>query len=120
MTSADPYDITEIAIKFDNLSVEALRQIVTFSENAEVTFIKANGEVRVMQATLNPAILDENAKPYASKSEKKRQDAGGVLVVWDLEKNGWRSIRAESVTQINYLGSDGTNITLQKGVVVGK
>jgi Protein of unknown function (DUF2693). len=118
--NADPFDTSVIEVAFDNLTTDTLRQLAQGHENVDVTFIKVNGEVRVMQATLHPSVLPENEEPYKSMSEKRRHDAQGVVVVWDREKAAWRSIKPETVTQIHYVSADGIDITMKKGVVVGK
>ena len=69
------------------------------SGNAKFTFQKVNGEMRDMFCTLNPAAL-----PESYNSELTSQAKPGVLVVWDLEKDAWRSMRYESVIGFKFLG----------------
>lgn len=66
----------------------------------EVVFTKTDGTERVMKCTLMPELLPE--KPAtASKSEERRLGHLGVLPVFDLEKDGWRSFRINSVKSVN-------------------
>ena len=53
----------------------------------EIEFLKADGSVRKMNATLNESVVphvEENAE------RKANPDTQGV---WDTEVNGWRSFR---------------------------
>jgi hypothetical protein len=59
----------------------------------EVTFLKVNGDERVMTCTLR-----EDVKPAATKKdpltlEKVRKINEEVLSVWDVKAEGWRSFR---------------------------
>ena len=62
-----------------------------------VTFIKKNGEERIMKCT-----LDEDVLPEPSISENRREKAPNetTLAVWDLDKNSWRSFRLDSIVDI--------------------
>lgn len=62
-----------------------------------VTFEKADGTIREMRCTLQsgylpPQLLQENATP--------RKENLDVLSVWDIESNGWRSFRMDSIKSI--------------------
>ena len=66
----------------------------------EVHFKKVNGEFRAMRCTLPPRLLpesysaSENEQEIEKQFHQKNQD---VLAVWDVQKNGWRSFRIDSV-----------------------
>lgn len=60
-----------------------------------VTFTKTNGEERVMRCTLM-----ESALPPANPDAAPHKVNDEVLAVWDVEKEGWRSFRLDSVTQV--------------------
>ncbi len=64
--------------------------------NVEVTFTKTDGSERKMLCTLN-----ENAVP-SEKSPKKtgKKQNPDVQVVFDVEKQEWRSFRWDSVKEI--------------------
>lgn len=57
----------------------------------KVTFRKADGTVRDMNATTNTSLFS-----YESKNSG-RAAAPGQMVVWDLDKNDFRSFRQDSV-----------------------
>ena len=60
-----------------------------------ITFIKMNGEERVMSCTLNAEILPEQID--LEEAIQKKVPNPDVLAVWDTEKGGWRSFRWDSV-----------------------
>jgi hypothetical protein len=66
---------------------EALHQNVV-----QVQFIKADGSMRIMQATLRESDL-----PTQSESATPRVLSPQVCKVWDLDKQAWRSFRTDSV-----------------------
>lgn len=68
--------------------------------NVTVSFMKTDGTDRVMNCTTNPDLipLSEHLKPQAN-SQSKRVNAN-VQVVWDLDKNEWRSFKYDSVQYI--------------------
>ena len=58
-----------------------------------VTFTKKNGEMRTMKCSLKDEYIDGEVK----KSTSIRKPNYDVLPVWDLDNNGWRSFRIDSV-----------------------
>lgn len=60
----------------------------------EVTFLKVNGEVRIMQATLAEYLLPEVT------GTSTRQKDPNIQVVYDLEAEAWRSFKIDSVIEV--------------------
>jgi hypothetical protein len=61
-----------------------------------ILFEKVDGTVREMRCTLMPNyILTEHKETLVPR--KQNDD---VLSVWDLENNGWRSFRIDSVKSV--------------------
>lgn len=64
-----------------------------------VTFIKVNGDTRVMRCTLNPSVIP--VSEYSEDKLKEDTETQGaskdVIRVYDLEVMGWRSFRVDSV-----------------------
>ena len=60
--------------------------------DVSVTFTKKDGTERVMKCTLK-----EDVVPSVESSKKENV---GVVVVWDTEKNEWRSFRMDSITNV--------------------
>jgi hypothetical protein len=67
--------------------------------DAEVTFTKRNGDVRVIRCTLQETVVP---KKTTAKAESKviNPDA---LPVWDTENAGWRSFRYDSITNVKFI-----------------
>ena len=65
------------------------------SSPVEVTFTKRDGTERVMNCTLQPEYLPETVGDI----RKKNDDS---LAVYDLEAEGWRSFRWDSIKGINF------------------
>lgn len=64
-----------------------------------VTFTKVNGETRVMRATLNPAFIPAVQTPPSLDEQKEAAERNSdVIRVFDVEAQGWRSFRVDSVT----------------------
>lgn len=71
------------------------------NNTATVTFVKKNGEQRVMTCTLQQDIIPQQhqPKPLAEgETPRKRSDAN--LSVWDLNAQGWRSFVLANVTKV--------------------
>ena len=65
---------------------------------AVVTFTKTNGEQRVMHCTLHHSYLPEQTD---IEEQIARDDRTETVAVWDIEKEGWRSFRLDSVTAVS-------------------
>jgi hypothetical protein len=63
-----------------------------------VTFTKTDGTERVMKCTLQSHVL-----PITEIVEGKviKTENPNVLSVWDLDNNGWRSFKIDSVLSLN-------------------
>lgn len=70
---------------------EALKQRIV-----RIDFTKVDGTNRIMHATLNPDLI-EFVSDKKDSSENTRKVKDGILVVFDVDKNGWRSMRVESI-----------------------
>ena len=61
-----------------------------------VRFTKVNGEERDMKCTLLSEYL-----PNQQEMDFTEVDSKDYLAVWDVEVNGWRSFRVESVSEVS-------------------
>lgn len=61
----------------------------------EVVFIKKDGTERKMKCTLKADLLP--AQTDLEEAVQKKTPNPAVLAVWDLENEGWRSFRYDSV-----------------------
>jgi hypothetical protein len=70
---------------------------------AEITFNKVDGSVRKMNCTLMsdylPLVISEEQIAHVPRVQTDE-----VLAVWDLDKQGWRSFRLDSIINVNYIG----------------
>ena len=72
------------------------------SEIVEFTFIKKDGSERIMTCTLAEQKIPAENVPKGTDRAKSDE----AVAVFDLENNGWRSFRWDSLTNINFtLGS---------------
>jgi hypothetical protein len=67
--------------------------------DAEVTFTKLNGDVRVIKCTLQKSVVPEK-KTTPAESKVVNPD---VLPVWDIEKSAWRSFRYDTITNVKFM-----------------
>jgi len=76
--------------------VSALKEKV-----CKVVFTKANGDTRVMHATLNEAMLPAQIDVEEAIQKKSKKPNPDVLAVFDVEAKGWRSFRWDSLKEFN-------------------
>lgn len=61
----------------------------------KITFKKVDGSLREMNATTNNLLFNWTNKSTKAKNKPKTD----LITVWDLDKNEWRSFRAENVVE---------------------
>lgn len=64
--------------------------------DAEIEFIKGDGSVRKMRCTKNMNVIPESSHP---KGDSKKKTSEESCVVYDLEKDAWRSFRWDSLQE---------------------
>lgn len=73
----------------------------------EVKFTKSNGEERTMRCTLHPSFLPKfEIKEETSEEKKPRKVNPSMVSVWDIEANGWRGFKIESLLTISIIGEN--------------
>lgn len=65
-----------------------------------VTFNKINGEERIMRCTLDQRAIPVPMNYDYLEEEHKKPEREDVLVVWDLDKGGWRSFHISLVKYV--------------------
>lgn len=78
--------------------LNTLRELLK-SDIVEVNFTKVDGTERIMKCTLDPGYIATHTE-IVENTKNDRVPNEEVLVVFDTEKNAWRSMRVESI--INY------------------
>lgn len=77
-----------------------------YNNVANITFTKLNGEVRVLKGTLKSEflpkkeIIEEIAIESIVEKKERKATNENVVVVYDIEKGGYRSFRVDSVTLV--------------------
>ena len=66
--------------------------------SVSLTFLKANGELRDMTATLNEFTVKY---PDVASTSRAQKLSDTTQAVWDETVNGWRSFRWESVRSVD-------------------
>lgn len=80
----------------------------------EVVFTKKDGTERTMKATLKaeylPVIQPKSevlgVTTEEASSPRPRAKSADSIAVWDVEANGWRSFRWDSIKSTHILGTD--------------
>lgn len=73
----------------------------------EVTFLKLNGDQRVMPCTLVESYLPPAKKDDPMSQKKIREISDKVVSVWAIESKGFRSFRYDRVQSVKVI--DGGN-----------
>lgn len=86
----------------DDSSKEFLKNLLSHpgTKSLTVTFQKADGNHRVMSATLNPDLIPNNDSVYDSTKSTKTSNPE-VQPVFDLDAQAWRSFRWDSIISVN-------------------
>jgi hypothetical protein len=67
----------------------------------QVTFNKVDGSVRIMNCTLNSSLIPES---LGEEGEKRTKTANpDVQAVYDVDAQGWRSFRWNSLTDFKQI-----------------
>lgn len=75
-------------------------QSILKTNHVVVEFTKTDGSQRIMRCTLNPKDLPANEGPKKAKQETSEHTS---VSVWDLDVEGWRSFRLDSVYAVHLL-----------------
>lgn len=66
------------------------------SEWVKIEFMKADGTLRQMLAT-----LAEEHLPTKTETKSTRKPNDNAMAVWDVNENGWRSFRWDKLQTVN-------------------
>ena len=76
---------------------EVTKKYLHEEDQVLVTFKKKDGTDRVMKCSLKAGIVPPATKEDPASQKKVRTISDEVCVVYDVEKEGWRSFRWDSV-----------------------
>lgn len=65
----------------------------------KVTFLKLDGDQRIMTCTKDTNLIPESKRPTSARAGKS-----GTVNVWDLTANDWRSFRYDRVQAVEIDG----------------
>lgn len=85
-------------MQLDEVGREGVRNILR-RNILDVTFTKADGSTRIMKCTLDEQHIPQFEKKEGSKTKKMNPD---VCSVWDVQNQGWRSFRWDSLKKIGF------------------
>ena len=71
---------------------------------AQVKFKKVNGDIRDMRCTLREDLLPPVIESATTKGQHDANDE--VVAVYDLDAEGWRSFRIDSVIKMDIANND--------------
>lgn len=63
----------------------------------EVSFTKVNGDHRTMRCTLDQRIVPQPVDYKHLEEQHSKPENLEIVVCWDVQANGWRSFRVDSV-----------------------
>ena len=75
-----------------------LKSTIQSFNDVKVTFIKKNGDERVMECTTNLNFIPESLQP--KEGSEKVNFSNEVARVFDKEKQAWRSFRFDSIIKV--------------------
>ena len=84
--------------KIDDKTKKWVKGVLT-SSVATLTFTKKDGTERVMKCTLRDDILPK----VEVQTESTRAKSEDSLAVWDVEANGWRAFRWDSLKNVYFV-----------------
>ena len=86
-----------VAFTNDEVNRKWLNQLLADGVVA-VKFTKKDGTDRTLMCTLSQKVIPDE---YAPKGEDTRKKSSDALAVFDIENEGWRSFRWDSVKSIS-------------------
>jgi hypothetical protein len=66
----------------------------------EINFLKSDGTVRKMNATLNENVVPKANKEDPLSTKAVRKVSPEVCVIWDVDSKGWRSFRWDRLQEV--------------------
>jgi hypothetical protein len=65
----------------------------------KVVFTKTDGSVREMRCSLQEQFIEV----YEKKTDKVKPENDNIISVWDLDNNGWRSFKVDSIQSVSFI-----------------
>lgn len=74
-----------------------------------LAFVKRDGSNRIMRATLSDAIIPHQTRDSGSNKASEKKSNPAVIPLWDIEAEGWRSVRVDSLLSVDGFSVEVTN-----------
>jgi hypothetical protein len=71
------------------------------SGEVNLVFEKRDGSHRKMKATLSEQLVPQVSTTQVSTNRKSKGQNLNLVVLWDLDKGNWRSLRFDSLLSVN-------------------
>lgn len=84
----------------------------------EFSFKKNNGEIRFVFGTVNPECIPESARVKDKPIEESIEKTYQTIRFYDLDKQGWRSCRRDSIEEIHGYMSASLWFNKQQGLAL--
>lgn len=85
-------------IVYEDITTRQAIEEIIYDGVVEVTFTKRDGSQRVMNCTLSKDVVPPATKDPLTQTKVRKLNED-VMVVWDTDKNDWRSFRLDQVKQ---------------------
>lgn len=83
-----------------NIMTKEEMKVLLKQGTATIKFTKVDGSERVMKCTLKDGIIPVIENVEHSTVSKKENPS--ILSVWDVEANGWRSFKVDSIKEWDF------------------
>jgi len=85
-----------------NLNTKENLETALSTHILDITFIKVDGEHRAMKCTRDGSRIPHESYPMAKlEGSNVRAESDEVVKVYDLDAEGWRSFRIDSLISVN-------------------
>jgi len=91
--------------KEKTMNVQTVKRLLRGGKIASVTFVKKNGETRVMNCRMGVT------KGVTGEGMKYSPEKRNMLTVFDMQKNQFRIINASTITQVK---CDGVTLSVER------
>jgi hypothetical protein len=93
-------ETAELSVFMTTEGQEWLKTVLKTNE-VQINFTKKDGTQRAMTCTLNPDVIPQKVtESQVIEGKAERVKSVDSLAVYDVEKQGWRSFRWDSITSV--------------------
>lgn len=94
----------EVMNSFDTVEGQDWLKSLLHERVVKVTFTKKDGSDRVLSCTLNETMIPQKVtESQAIEGKPERAKSTESLAVYDVENQGWRSFRWDSIKSVDFI-----------------